>query len=129
MPGSQLKASFCDITFAYIAAEEIATIYELAVAQHKNNEEFLSHLFMAYVRIGNNLKQQKVCMILFMHIAFNQSQLWFFKNIFLAPSIELNCLQEDATDASDCSSNLYSQWANTYVKRVISYAEFQRKES
>ena len=41
-------------------AEEIPVIYELAVKQHPKNEEFLSHLFMSYVRIGNYKKQQQV---------------------------------------------------------------------
>ena len=50
----------------FLIAEEIATIYELAVAKNPANEEFLSHLFMAYVRIGNNFKQQKVFNIGFM---------------------------------------------------------------
>ena len=53
---------FCDMLI--VLAEEIATIYELAVAKNPKNEEFLSHLFMAYVRIGNNLKQQKVCIVI-----------------------------------------------------------------
>eukprot|EP00795_Rhopilema_esculentum_P015119 gene15119-6303_t len=64
--------------------EEIATIYELAVAQHKNNEEFLSHLFMAYVRIGNNLKQQKTAMSL--HKSFplkNPYYFWAVMSIYM----------------------------------------------
>ena len=43
-----------------LIAEEIANIYESAIGKNPKNEEFLSHLFMAYVRIGNNFKQQKV---------------------------------------------------------------------
>ena len=49
-------------------AEEIASVYELAVAKNPKNEEFLSHLFMAYVRIGNNLKQQKVSILQFCNL-------------------------------------------------------------
>ena len=53
-------ASKLPIFNIFLTAEEIASIYELAVAKDPANEEFLSHLFMAYVRIGNNLKQKKV---------------------------------------------------------------------
>jgi len=41
-------------------AEGIATIYDAAVKQHPNNEEFHSHLFMAYVRLSDYKKQQQV---------------------------------------------------------------------
>lgn len=56
--------------------EEIASVYELAVAKNPKNEEFLSHLFMAYVRIGNNLKQQKTAMSL--HKCFPQKNPYYF---------------------------------------------------
>lgn len=43
-----------------IAAEGVAKIYDAAVKQCPNNEEFHSHLFMAYVRISDYKKQQQV---------------------------------------------------------------------
>ena len=39
--------------------------YEAAVAKDPTNEEFLSYLFMSYVRIGNYRKQQQSAMALF----------------------------------------------------------------
>jgi len=47
--------------------DSIVSLYELAVKQTKDNEEFLSHLFMAYVRVGNYTKQQQVCLFYFFH--------------------------------------------------------------
>ena len=46
-------------------AEGIVQIYEKAVEQSPNNEEFLSHLFMACVRIEDYAKQQKVLFLYF----------------------------------------------------------------
>lgn len=43
-----------------IAAEGVAKIYDTAVKQCPKNEEFHSHLFMAYVRISDYKKQQQV---------------------------------------------------------------------
>eukprot|EP00794_Sanderia_malayensis_P013847 gene13847-15295_t len=64
--------------------DEIATMYELAVSQHPKNEEFLSHLFMSYVRISNNAKQQKAAMSLYK--AFpnkNPYYFWAVMSIFM----------------------------------------------
>lgn len=38
----------------------IPGIYEMALKQNPHNEELYSHLFMAYVRIGDYKKQQQV---------------------------------------------------------------------
>lgn len=38
----------------------IPCAYEMALKQNPNNEELYSHLFMAYVRVGNYKKQQQV---------------------------------------------------------------------
>jgi hypothetical protein len=35
-------------------------MYENAVKKEPNNEEWLSHLFMSYVRLGNYKRQQQV---------------------------------------------------------------------
>ena len=43
-----------------ILAHGIVSIYEIAVKQTPKNEEFLSHLFMACVRVRNHSKQQQV---------------------------------------------------------------------
>ena len=42
----------------------IPCIYEMALKQNPNNEELYSHLFMAYVRIGDYKKQQQVNVML-----------------------------------------------------------------
>lgn len=48
------------ITVAFVSAEMIPAIYEMALKHSPNNEELHSHLFMAYVRIGEYKKQQQV---------------------------------------------------------------------
>ena len=48
------------IAVAFVSAEMIPAIYEMALKQSPNNEELHSHLFMAYVRIGEYKKQQQV---------------------------------------------------------------------
>lgn len=46
--------------YSLFAAEMIPGIYEMALKQNPQNEELYSHLFMAYVRIGDYKKQQQV---------------------------------------------------------------------
>lgn len=41
----------------------IPCIYEMALKQNPKNEELYSHLFMAYVRIGDYKKQQQVNLV------------------------------------------------------------------
>ena len=41
----------------------IPCIYEMALKQNPKNEELYSHLFMAYVRIGDYKKQHQVNLI------------------------------------------------------------------
>jgi N-terminal acetyltransferase B complex non-catalytic subunit len=40
-------------------------VFAAAVAKDPNNEELLTHLFMAYVRIGDFKKQQQTAMALY----------------------------------------------------------------
>ena len=47
------------------AADRICTVYEMAVKTEPSNEELLSHLFMAYVRIGDYKNQQQTAMKLY----------------------------------------------------------------
>jgi len=49
-----------DYYIAFVSAEMIPAIYEIALKHSPNNEELHSHLFMAYVRIGEYKKQQQV---------------------------------------------------------------------
>nr|XP_012563477.1 unnamed protein product [Hydra vulgaris] len=56
--------------------EGIVQIYEKAVEQSPNNEEFLSHLFMACVRIEDYAKQQKAAMSLYKAFPKNPYYFW-----------------------------------------------------
>ena len=40
--------------------KKIVELYESAVKNYPTNEEFLTQLFMAYVRVGDCAKQQQV---------------------------------------------------------------------
>ena len=42
-----------------IAVEQIADLYESAVEESPENEDYLSHLFMAHVRLGGYKKQHQ----------------------------------------------------------------------
>nr|XP_027237178.1 N-alpha-acetyltransferase 25, NatB auxiliary subunit-like isoform X1 [Penaeus vannamei] len=45
--------------------DQICKVYEMAVKSEPSNEELLSHLFMAYVRIGDYKNQQQTAMKLY----------------------------------------------------------------
>ena len=47
------------IVFIVCVAERIPALYEAAVKQFPTNEEFHTHHFMAYVRVGEHKKQQQ----------------------------------------------------------------------
>ena len=44
----------------YTLDKKIVELYESAVKSYPTNEEFLTQLFMAYVRVGDCAKQQQV---------------------------------------------------------------------
>lgn len=48
------------VDYSVLPAEMIPHIYEMALKRNPQNEELYSHLFMAYVRIGDYKKQQQV---------------------------------------------------------------------
>lgn len=51
----------CILTFFVIILDKkIVEVYEAAVKNYPTNEEFLTQLFMAYVRVGDCVKQQQV---------------------------------------------------------------------
>ena len=52
------------INFDYFSVEAIVDMYENAHKIKPDNEEILSALFMAYVRLGNYKKQQQTAMSL-----------------------------------------------------------------
>ncbi len=49
----------------FFSAERIVTVYENAVKKEPTNEEFLTHLFMSHVRLGNYKRQQQIATALY----------------------------------------------------------------
>ena len=52
-------------SLSFFPAEKICAMYENAVQKEPSNEEWLSHLFMSYVRLGNYKRQQQIAMALY----------------------------------------------------------------
>lgn len=67
----------------YIAAEMTCLVYEAAVKKDPLNEEFLSHLFMAYVRVGDYRKQQQAAMGLYKVKPKNPYYFWAVMSILM----------------------------------------------
>lgn len=67
----------------FFAAELIADAYEKATKKEPNNEELLSHLFMAYVRLGEYQKQHGIAMTLYKLKAKNPYYFWAVMSIFM----------------------------------------------
>ncbi|XP_020616340.1 N-alpha-acetyltransferase 25, NatB auxiliary subunit-like isoform X1 [Orbicella faveolata] len=63
--------------------EMIPCVYEMALKQNPNNEELYSHLFMAYVRIGNYKKQQQAAMNLYKLFSKNPYYFWAVMSIVM----------------------------------------------
>jgi len=63
--------------------EKITRLYENATKQDPENEEFLSHLFMSYVRLGNLKKQQTTAMSLYKVKMKNPYYFWSVMSIVL----------------------------------------------
>ena len=49
----------------FFLAEKICTVYENAVKMEPQNEELLTHLFMAHVRMGHYKRQKEVALDLY----------------------------------------------------------------
>lgn len=64
----------------------IADAYENASKKEPSNEEFLSHLFMAYVRCGNYKKQQQTAMALYKAAPKNPYYFWAIMSIVMQVS-------------------------------------------
>ena len=58
-------------------------MYEGAVKKEPQNEEFLSHLFMSYVRLGEYKKQQMVAMKLYKVAHKNPYYFWSVMSLVL----------------------------------------------
>ena len=63
--------------------EKICTMYEKASAAEPGNEELLSHLFMAYVRMSDFKKQQRTAMQLFKVQPKNPYYFWAVMSVVL----------------------------------------------
>ena len=63
--------------------EKICRMYEGAVSKEPLNEEFLSHLFMSYVRMGEYKKQQTVAMNLYKVAKKNPYYYWSVMSLVL----------------------------------------------
>jgi N-terminal acetyltransferase B complex non-catalytic subunit len=61
----------------------VCEIYEAAIKKDPSNEEFLSHLFMAYVRVGNYKKQQQAALALFKQKPKNPYYFWAVMSIVM----------------------------------------------
>lgn len=74
-------------------AELTCQAYEAALKKDPTNEEFLSHLFMGYVRIGDYRKQQQTAMALYKVKPKNPYYFWAVMSILMqvnTPFSELN---------------------------------------
>ena len=63
--------------------DNICKMYEGAVKKEPQNEEFLSHLFMSYVRLGGHKKQQLVAMNLYKAAHKNPYYFWSVMSVVL----------------------------------------------
>jgi len=102
--------------------EGIITIYELAVKQckenGKENEEFLSHLFMAYVRVGNFSKQQQVAMNLYKAHPKNPYYFW---------AVMSNVMQAITTEEGK-KRTMFLSLAERMVKKFIGEGKMESQE-
>lgn len=63
--GKKIATKICytsviKILFLFVLAELVTKLYEAAVKKVPNSEEYHSHLFMAYARVGEYKKMQQV---------------------------------------------------------------------
>ncbi|KAM7443003.1 N-alpha-acetyltransferase 25 [Porites harrisoni] len=63
--------------------EMIPHVYEMALKQNPQSEELYSHLFMAYVRIGDYKKQQQAAMNLYKQFSKNPYYFWAVMSIMM----------------------------------------------
>ncbi|XP_078600401.1 N-alpha-acetyltransferase 25, NatB auxiliary subunit-like [Branchiostoma floridae x Branchiostoma japonicum] len=80
------EATLQALTICYREMERgdlVARIYENAVKKVPQSEEFLSHLFMAYVRLGEYKKQQQTGMALYKVAPKNPYYFWSVMSIVM----------------------------------------------
>lgn len=69
--------------------EKVCDIYEKAVAKDPTNEEFNTHLFMSYVRIGDHKKQQQSALNLYKVKPKNPYYFWAVMSVVMQVSMLL----------------------------------------
>lgn len=67
---------------------DICRIYETATQKEPNNEDLLSHLFMAYVRVSDYKKQQRTALQLFKVQPKTPYYFWAVMSVVLQASAE-----------------------------------------
>uniref|UniRef100_A0A8R1Y381 N-terminal acetyltransferase B complex subunit MDM20 homolog n=1 Tax=Onchocerca volvulus TaxID=6282 RepID=A0A8R1Y381_ONCVO len=65
------------------APERISTLYEKICARYPKNEQYLTHLFMSYVRIRNYKQQQKTALALYKEFQRNPYYFWNVMSIVM----------------------------------------------
>ncbi|KAJ7387844.1 N-alpha-acetyltransferase 25, NatB auxiliary subunit, partial [Desmophyllum pertusum] len=82
-PGGKMEAIRSSLAKQQDDPEMIPCIYEMALKQNPKNEELYSHLFMAYVRIGDYKKQQQAAMNLYKLFSKNPYYFWAVMSIVM----------------------------------------------
>ncbi|EFX68033.1 hypothetical protein DAPPUDRAFT_203413 [Daphnia pulex] len=97
-------------------------IYEAAVRKDPLNEEFLSHLFMGYVRIGDYRKQQLTAMALFKVKPKNPYYFWAVMSILMQAYVN-----DDTTVCLTITLPLAERMIKKFVeeKKIEAEAEVQ----
>ncbi|EFO24232.1 hypothetical protein LOAG_04254 [Loa loa] len=63
--------------------ERISVLYEKVCARYPKNEQYLTHLFMSYVRVRNYKKQQKTALALYKEFQRNPYYFWNVMSIVM----------------------------------------------
>ncbi|OZC07903.1 hypothetical protein X798_05117 [Onchocerca flexuosa] len=63
--------------------ERICTLYEKICARYPKNEQYLTHLFMSYVRVRNYKQQQKTALALYKEFQRNPYYFWNVMSIVM----------------------------------------------
>lgn len=69
--------------------ERISLLYERICAQFPGNEEYLTQLFMSYVRVRNYKQQQRVALMLYKEFQRNPYYFWNVMSIVMQASYQL----------------------------------------
>lgn len=63
--------------------ERICALYERVCSRHPKNEQYLTHLFMSYVRVRNYKMQQKTALLLYKEFQRNPYYFWHVMSIVM----------------------------------------------